>query len=53
MFGTGHSALTFINILKLEKQIDMIIDDDDNKTDMNLPGSSLKIKNSKSIKKYE
>ena len=47
MFGTGHSALTFINILKLEKQIDMIIDDDNNKINMNLPGSSLKIKNSK------
>ena len=35
MFGTGHSALTFINIFKLEKHIDMIIDDDENKTDMN------------------
>ena len=50
MFGTGHSALTFINIFKLEKHIDMIIDDDENKTDMNLPGSSLKIKNSKVLK---
>ena len=51
MFGTGHSALTFINILKLEKQIDMIIDDDNNKINMNLPGSSLKIKNSKILQK--
>jgi hypothetical protein len=50
MFGTGHSALTFINILKLEKHIDMIIDDDKNKINMNLPRSSLKIKNSEILK---
>ena len=34
------------DILKLEKQIDMIIDDDKNKINMNLPGSSVPIKTS-------
>lgn len=50
MFGTGHSAITFINILKIQNQLDLIVDDDKNKMNMFLPGSNLKIVNSDNLK---
>ncbi len=53
LFGTGHSALTFINILKMHDKIDLIIDDDKNKENMQFPGSLLKIKNSNYLKKFD
>jgi hypothetical protein len=43
MFGAGHRAITFINLLKLESKISCIIDDDPKKTGLLLPGSQLPI----------
>ncbi len=46
MFGTGHSACMFLNLLNIHDLIDIVIDDDRNKTGYYLPNSKLKIQNS-------
>ena len=51
LFGTGHAACTFLNILKLHDLIDLVIDDDRNKQDLILPNSNLKIIDSTQINK--
>ena len=51
LFGTGHAACTFLNILKLHDLIDLVIDDDRNKQDLILPNSNLKIIDSNQINK--
>ncbi len=50
LFGTGHAACTFLNILKLHDLIDLVIDDDVNKQNLFLPNSNLKIQDSSKIK---
>ena len=53
LFGTGHSALTFVNILNIQNQLDLIVDDDKNKIKMVLPGTDLKITNSNNLKNLD
>ena len=53
LFGTGHSALTFVNILNIQNQLDIIVDDDKNKFKMVLPGTNLKITNSNNLKNLD
>lgn len=51
IFGAGHRATTFINLLKLESKISCIIDDDPRKTGLLLPGSQLPIISSERLHK--
>ncbi len=53
LFGTGHVACVFINILKLYNLIDLVVDDDLKKNGMYLPNSSLKIAKTSSLKKFD
>ncbi len=43
IFGAGHRAATFINLLGLEKLITCVIDDDPRKAGLHLPGCQLPI----------
>lgn len=49
LFGAGHRAATFVNLLGLGELIDCAIDDDPRKKDLTLPGSSLPILGSASL----
>lgn len=51
IFGAGHRATTFINLLKLESKISYIIDDDPRKRGLLLPGSQLPIVSSECLHK--
>ena len=53
LFGTGHAACTYLNILKLHDLIDLVVDDDNNKKNLLLPNSNLKINNSSNLKNLE
>jgi hypothetical protein len=53
LFGTGHAACTFLNILKLHDLIDLVVDDDRNKTNLFLPNSNLQIEESSNLKKFD
>jgi hypothetical protein len=44
VFGAGHLACSFINLFDLKKKISFVVDDDFNKWDHFMPGSSLLIK---------
>ncbi len=50
-FGAGHTALVFINIFELEDYIECIIDDNENKQGLFLPGSHLPVFGSLALKK--
>jgi len=43
IYGAGHRATTFVNLLGLEKLIACVIDDDPRKTGLHLPGCQLPI----------
>ena len=49
IFGAGHRTSIFINILNISKYIFGVIDDDKNKTGLYIPGTKIKIQNSKII----
>ena len=49
IFGTGHAACMYINILEIEDLIDFAVDDDKNKIGLNIPGSKISISSSKNI----
>ena len=51
MFGTGHAACMFINLLGIENLIDFAVDDNQKKTGFYMPGSKLPIYNSESLAK--
>jgi len=53
LFGTGHAACTFLNILKLHDLIDLVVDDDKNKTNLFLPNSNLQIEKSSNLEKLD
>ena len=46
IFGAGHQSISFINLLGLAPYIDCVVDDDESKGGMYLPGSNLPIVNS-------
>ena len=52
LFGTGHAACTFLNILQIHDLVDLVVDDDKNKKSLFLPNSNLEIKNSLKLKKF-
>ena len=43
IYGAGHRATTFVNLLGLQKLISCVIDDDPRKTGLHLPGCQLSI----------
>ena len=43
IFGAGHQTISFINLFGIDSYIECIIDDDENKRGMYLPGSHLPI----------
>ena len=43
IFGAGHQTISFINLFGIDPYIECIIDDDENKRDMYLPGSHLPV----------
>ena len=53
IFGAGHRTIMFINLLNLTGQISFIIDDDDNKNVLCLPGSNIIIKSLDTINNSE
>ena len=53
LFGTGHVACVFVNLLKLNNLIDLVVDDDFKKSGMYLPNLSLKIKKTSTLKKFD
>jgi len=52
LFGTGHAACTFLNIMQIHDLVDLVVDDDKNKMSLFLPNSNLEIKNSLKLKKF-
>lgn len=43
LYGTGHNALMFLNLMGLHELIDCVIDDDINKVNKTLPNTNLRI----------
>ena len=51
MFGAGHVATMFINLMQLKEEIEFIVDDSPNKNGLFMPGSRLPIHDSKALMK--
>ena len=49
VFGAGHRTVMFINLLDIASLISHVIDDDERKQGLKIPGSSLEIHKSSSI----
>lgn len=49
VFGAGHAACLLINIFGLAEHIDCVIDDDENKQGLFMPGSKIPIFNSSGL----
>jgi len=49
LFGAGHRACTYINLLKLGEHIEFVADDDPNKRGLYMPGSLLPIRGSQAL----
>ena len=49
MFGAGHLACAFVNLLSLKDYIECILDDDPNRRGRFMPGSQLPIKSSAAL----
>ena len=53
IFGAGHNSIAFINYLNLKKHISLILDDNNNKKNLIIPGINLTIKNSNYLKEID
>ena len=49
VFGAGHVASMFINLMEIKDYIEFVVDDDSNKRELYMPGSKLEIKGSNSL----
>jgi hypothetical protein len=49
LFGAGHLACAFVNILQIGQHFEFVVDDNPNKAGLYLPGSGLPIKASKHL----
>ncbi|MDP7197738.1 MAG: hypothetical protein QF864_16340 [SAR202 cluster bacterium] len=49
IFGAGHRAIMFINLLGVSNLISFVIDDDPNKNNLKIPPTGIEIKNSEEI----
>ena len=49
IFGAGHRAIMFINLLEISNLISFVVDDDPNKNNLNIPSAEIEIKNSEEI----
>lgn len=49
LFGAGHRACTFVNLLELGEHLEFIIDDDPHKQGLCMPGSGLPILQSSAL----
>jgi len=49
IFGAGHRAIMFINLLNISKYIAFIVDDDPNKNSLKIPPKGIEIKNSDDV----
>lgn len=49
MFGAGHLACTFINLLDLKDVVEFVVDDNPKKLGLFMPGSGLPIRSSASL----
>ena len=50
IFGAGHRTVMLVNLLELSNHISYIIDDDDKKQNLRLPGCNLRVQASDAIK---
>ena len=53
IFGAGHRAIMFINLLNISKNILFIVDDDPHKNKLKIPLSNIKILSSDDLKKHD
>jgi hypothetical protein len=51
LYGAGHLAVMFVNSLQIEKFIEFVVDDTEQKQNLYLPGTSLQIKPSELLEK--
>ena len=49
LFGAGHRACTFVNLLNLSEHLEFVADDDPHKRGLYMPGSLLPIKGSQAL----
>ena len=53
VFGAGHTACFLLNIFDLKNGVNCVIDDDENKQGLFMPGSHLPIVSSKSLSEFD
>ena len=53
IFGGGHLALAFIAYYDLYDYVECVMDDDKNKQNLYMPGTSIKIKSSDNLISYK
>jgi len=53
VFGGGHTACTYINLMKIENTIDFVVDDHPDKSGLFMPGSGIPILGSQSLQDEE
>lgn len=49
LYGSGHNGVVFVNLFKIKRFIDLVLDDNRNLQGLFLPGSDIRVKNPKKI----